>query len=88
MNLPKRVIINVMKKTLLLIALLFVSTASFSQNVLRLFSKANDFFILLAEEKFDDVHKSFDESERSKLTPDNLKTLWGILKQTLVIQLV
>lgn len=72
-----------MKKTLLLIALLFVSTASFSQNVLRLFSKANDFFILLAEEKFDDVHKSFDESERGKLTPDNLKTVWVNIKKNL-----
>lgn len=77
MSFPKWVIINVMKKTLLLIALLFVSTASFSQNVLSLFSKANQFFIYLAEEKFDDAYQSFDESEKSKLTADNLKTLWG-----------
>lgn len=77
MNLPKWVIINVMKKTLLLIALLFLSTASFSQNVLRLFSKANQFFIYLAEEKFDDAYNTFDESEKSKLTSDNLKTLWA-----------
>lgn len=83
MNLPKWVIINIMKKTLLLIALLFVSTASFSQNVLRLFSKANQFFIYLAEEKFDDAYQSFDESEKSKLTADNLKTLWGNITKNL-----
>lgn len=83
MNLPKWVIINIMKKTFLLIALLFFSTASFSQNVLRLFSKANQFFIYLAEEKFDDAYQTFDETEKSKLTADNLKTLWGSITKNL-----
>ena len=83
MNLPKWVIINIMKKTFLLIALLFFSTASFSQNVLRLFSKANQFFIYFAEEKFDDAYQTFDESEKSKLTADNLKTLWGSITKNL-----
>lgn len=83
MSFPNRVIINVMKKTLLLIALLFVSTASFSQNVLRLFSKANQFFIYLAEEKFEDAYQSFDESEKSKLTADNLKMLWANITKNL-----
>lgn len=76
MNPPKWVIINVMKKTLLLIALLFVATASFSQNVIRLFSKANQFFIYLAEQKFDDAYQNFDESEKDKFKPENLKGLW------------
>jgi dienelactone hydrolase len=76
-------IINVMKKTLILIALLFFSTASFSQNVLRLFSKANQFFIHLAEEKFEDAYQTFDESEKSKLTADNLKTLWASITKNL-----
>lgn len=66
-----------MKKTILLIALLFISTASFSQNVIRLFSKANQFFIFLAEEKFTDAHQFFDETEQTKITADNLKQLWG-----------
>lgn len=65
-----------MKKFFLLIALLFASTASFSQNVLSLFSKTNQFFIYMAEEKFTDAHKSFDEAEQAKITPDNLKQLW------------
>lgn len=72
-----------MKKTLLLVALLFFSTASFSQNVLRLFSKANQFFIYLAEEKFDEAYQTFDESEKSKLTADNLKTLWANITKNL-----
>ncbi len=66
-----------MKKTLLFTALLLISTASYSQNVLRLFSKANQFFIYLAEEKFDDAYQTFDESEKAKLKPENLKSLWG-----------
>lgn len=65
-----------MKKTFLLIVLLFVSTASFSQNVLSLFSKANQFFIYMAEEKFTEAHQLFDEAEQAKITPDNLKQLW------------
>lgn len=71
------VITNVMKKTILLIALLFVSTVSFSQNVLSLFSKTNQFFIYMAEEKYPDAHKFFDETEQAKITPDNLKQLWA-----------
>lgn len=67
---------NVMKKTFLLIALLFVSTVTFSQNVLSLFSKTNQFFIFMAEEKFTDAHKSFDETEQAKISPEQLKQLW------------
>lgn len=65
-----------MKKTFLLIALLFVSTVGFSQNVLNLFNKANSFFIYMAEAKYDTAHLFFDESEQTKITPDNLKKLW------------
>ncbi len=66
-----------MKKFFLLIALLFSSTVTFSQNVLSLFSKTNQFFIYMAEEKFTDAHKSFDEAEQAKISPDNLKDLWS-----------
>lgn len=65
-----------MKKAFLLVALLCVSTVSFSQNVFSLFNKANDFFTLLGEAKFDSAHLYFDESEQTKITADNLKQFW------------
>ncbi|MFD0940058.1 DUF3887 domain-containing protein [Pedobacter boryungensis] len=72
-----------MKKTILLIALLFVSTVSFSQNVLSLFGKANEFFTLLEEGKFDTAHAYFAESEQAKVSVENLKQLWGSVKTKL-----
>jgi len=72
-----------MKKTILLIALLFISTVSFSQNVLSLFGKANEFFTLLEEGKFDTAHAYFAESEQAKISVENLKQLWGSVKTKL-----
>ncbi|MBB2146486.1 alpha/beta fold hydrolase [Pedobacter sp. LMG 31464] len=72
-----------MKKTILLIALLFISTVSFSQNVLSLFGKANQFFTLLEDGKFDTAHSYFAESEQSKISVDNLKQLWTSVKTKL-----
>ncbi|MFA6275519.1 MAG: alpha/beta fold hydrolase [Pedobacter sp.] len=72
-----------MKKTILLIALLLISTVSFSQNVLSLFGKANQFFTLLEEGKFDTAHAYFAESEQTKISVDNLKQLWGSVKTKL-----
>lgn len=72
-----------MKKTLLLIALLFISTVGFSQNVLGLFNKANSFFTYMAEAKYDTAHAFFDESEQVKITPDNLKKLWDNINANL-----
>ncbi|WP_316785801.1 DUF3887 domain-containing protein [Pedobacter frigiditerrae] len=65
-----------MKKAFLVIALLLVSTVGFSQNVISLFNKTNSFFIYMAEAKYDTAHLFFDEAEKAKITPDNLKKLW------------
>ncbi len=65
-----------MKKFLLLTVFLFASSVSFSQSVFSLFGKANEFFALLNEQKFEVAHKFFDEKEQAKITPDNLKQLW------------
>jgi dienelactone hydrolase len=72
-----------MKRAFLVIALLLVSTVGFSQNVLRLFSKANSFFIYMAEAKYDSAHLFFDEAEKAKITPDNLNQLWGKVVENL-----
>jgi pimeloyl-ACP methyl ester carboxylesterase len=69
-----------MKKIFLLATLLLISTVSFSQNVVSLFGKANEFFNLLESGKYDTAHLYFDESERAKVTPENLKQLWTSIK--------
>lgn len=72
-----------MKKAFLLFALLFVSTVSFSQNVVSLFGKASEFFNYLEAGKYDSAHLYFDETERAKITPENLQKLWTSVKAQL-----
>lgn len=69
-----------MKKAFLLLTLVFISTVSFSQNVISLFGKANEFFTYLEAEKFDSAHLYFADTEKAKITPDNLKDLWKNVK--------
>lgn len=72
-----------MKKYALIFFFLLLSQLAFSQNVLSLFNKANEFFTLFEEDKFDTAHKYFDEVEQTKVTPDNLKQLWTRIKLNL-----
>ena len=72
-----------MKKAFLLFALLFVSTFAFSQNVISLFGKASEFFNYLEAGKYDTAHLYFDETERAKITPENLQKLWTSVKTQL-----
>lgn len=65
-----------MKKTLLFVIVLFYTTASFSQGILNLFTKTDEFFQLMKEEKFDDAQGYFDESVKAQIEPANLKLLW------------
>ncbi|RZK52673.1 MAG: DUF3887 domain-containing protein [Pedobacter sp.] len=69
-----------MKKTYLLFAFLLISNFCFSQNVISLFAKANEFFVKLEEQKFDSAHQYFDPAEQTKITPENLKALWTNVK--------
>lgn len=69
-----------MKKIILVIALLFVAATSYSQNVINLFSKSDQFFALLEAGKFDTAHQYFDVSEQSKISAENLKELWVSIK--------
>jgi hypothetical protein len=69
-----------MKKIFLLALFVCVSTASFSQNVISLFNKANNFFYYMEEAKYDSAHLYFDETERAKVSPENLKQIWENIK--------
>lgn len=74
---------NFMKKIFLLAALLCLSSYSFSQNVIGLFKKANEFFTLLEKAQYDSAHLYFSDAEKTKLTPENLKQLWVGIKNKL-----
>jgi hypothetical protein len=65
-----------MKKIFLVLIALLYTTASFSQGVLNLFSKTEDFFQLMKDEKFVEAQAYFDESVQAKVEPANLKLLW------------
>lgn len=74
---------DLMKKFFLFTALLFATSAAFSQNVLSLFNKANNFFYYLEEAKYDSAHLYFDPSEQAKVTPAMLKQIWEGIKAKL-----
>ncbi|MET1055389.1 MAG: DUF3887 domain-containing protein [Pedobacter sp.] len=65
-----------MKKTTILLFLLFVSTASFSQGMLNLFGRANDFFDLMSQQKFAEADSLFDTNLRTKVPAAELQKLW------------
>ncbi|RYG06617.1 MAG: DUF3887 domain-containing protein [Chitinophagaceae bacterium] len=72
-----------MKKICLLVLLLCVGKASFSQNVISLFNKANNFFYYMEEGKYDSAHFYFDETEQAKVSVENLKQIWTSIKSKL-----
>ncbi|WP_316804053.1 DUF3887 domain-containing protein [Pedobacter nototheniae] len=73
-----------MKKSILLIATLFLlTTSAFSQNVINLFNSANQFFALMQEGKFPEAHNYFDESIKTKITQEMLQKLWADLNTKL-----
>jgi dienelactone hydrolase len=63
------------KVSLLFIALLF-SMAGFSQNIIKDFGTATDFFKSMQEARFEDAQNFFDESVKTKISADDLKNLW------------
>lgn len=65
-----------MKKVTLLILLLLFTTATFSQGMLSLFGRSNDFFSLLEQEKFTEAHAYFDPTLQSKVPVAELQKLW------------
>ena len=72
-----------MKKIFVLTALLIFSLNSFSQNVITLFGKANSFFDLFAEGKFEQAHGYFSEDGKTKITAENLKQFWTNMEASL-----
>lgn len=66
-----------MKKASLLVLLLLITTASFSQGMLNLFNRSNDFFQLLDQQKFTEAHDCFDSTMKAKVPVADLQKFWG-----------
>lgn len=72
-----------MKKIIVLLAVLFITTFSYAQGIIGLFGKSQDFFTLLQEQKFMEAHAFFDDSVKTKIAPENLQKLWTQLNENL-----
>lgn len=72
-----------MKKVLLLLFTLFISTASFAQGILNLLGHSQNVFKLLAEDHYTEAYAYFDPSFQAKVTEADLKTMWGQISEKL-----
>lgn len=70
-----------MKKVTLLFFLMFLTTASFSQGMISLFGRANDFFDLLSQQKFTEAQAFFDTNMQAKVPATELEKLWTELNK-------
>src|SRR5690349_6714526 len=66
-----------MKKVILFCFALLVSTSAFSQGLLSLFGKSEEYFKNLSEGKYTEAYGFFDDTFKAKITEDNLKGLWA-----------
>lgn len=66
-----------MKRIFPILFFLFLSISAFSQNVLELFTKSNDFFELMRKNQFHDAYAFFGDTLKNKLPEATLEQLWG-----------
>lgn len=72
-----------MKKVILLFFTLLLTTTAFSQGLLNLFGRSEDFFKGLSEEKYTETYNFFDDTFKTKVTEENLKELWTKIGENL-----
>jgi dienelactone hydrolase len=65
-----------MKKVILLCFTLLITTHAFSQGLLNLFGRSEEYFTNLSEEKYTDAYGFFDDTFKQKVSEENLKELW------------
>ncbi len=68
-----------MKKIVLLLTIMLSTTAAFSQGVMALIKRSEDFFFALDSGKFEDATAFFDVNLQAQVKPETLKELWGKL---------
>lgn len=73
-----------MKRTILLLfTLLLFTTSAFSQGILNMIGRSEDFFKLLSEEKYTEAYGFFDANFQAKVSEDNVKQIWIKLAEKL-----
>ena len=72
-----------MKSLKIFVILIFISFSGYSQNVLSLMNRADEFFETMNQGKFDVAHGFFDESVKDKISADELKLFWLRLENSL-----
>ncbi|ATP57574.1 dienelactone hydrolase [Pedobacter ginsengisoli] len=72
-----------MKKVILLIFALFVTTTAFSQGVLNLLGRSQDFFKLLEEQKYTEAYGFMDSTFKAKVPEEDLKKIWTQISEKL-----
>ena len=72
-----------MKKTILLLFILLTTTSAFSQGMLNLFGKTEDFFSLLASQKYPEAYNYFDSTFQAKVTAPKLQEMWTSISEKL-----
>lgn len=72
-----------MKKVILLIFALFVTTSAFSQGVLNLLGRSQDFFKLLEDQKYTEAYGYLDSTFQAKVPEEDLKKLWTQVSEKL-----
>lgn len=72
-----------MKKVILLIFALFVTTSAFSQGVLNLLGRSQDFFKLLEDQKYTEAYGYLDSTFKAKVPEEDLKKLWTQVSEKL-----
>ncbi|MHA4896812.1 DUF3887 domain-containing protein [Pedobacter sp. PWIIR3] len=68
-----------MKKLFVLFIALLCTTSAFSQGMLNLFGKADDFFTLLGTEKYEEAYAFIDPSFQAQAPLDKFQGMWGTI---------
>ncbi|MGY4386398.1 fermentation-respiration switch protein FrsA (DUF1100 family) [Pedobacter sp. UYP24] len=68
-----------MKKIFVLFITLLCTTSAFSQGMLNLFAKADDFFVLMGSEKYEEAYAFFDPSFQTQAPIDKFQGMWGTI---------
>lgn len=72
-----------MKRTILILFILLSATSAFSQGILNMIGRSEDFFKLLSEEKYTEAYGFFDANFQAKVSEDNVKQIWIKLSEKL-----
>ena len=68
-----------MKKVILLFFALLITVSGYSQGILSLFTRSQEFMKTMEQEKFQDAQGFFDVSVQTKISAENLQTIWSTL---------